>query len=338
MIIAVLKETADYEQRVAVTPAVVRKLAEGAIRIKIEKEAGQAAGFSDDDYLQAGAEITATTEQTVQDAAFLFKIQAPSPEELARLPDGISVIADLRRLEADDELIFNHRLSLYALEKIPRISRAQNMDILSSQDNLAGYKAVSEAVNMLNRVVPMMTTAAGSVPPAKVLVIGIGVAGLQAIATAKRLGAAVSASDIRPETREQAESLGARFVTSENLETAVFESDIVITAAGSPPNAPVLIREKQLESLRRGSILIDISGNVEALSYPETYLTANGATVTGDKMMAALLPHTASILFANNIYNYFRLLQPAALPAAAPDFNDEILNRTCIYYQGKKRE
>lgn len=338
MIIAVLKETADYEQRVAATPDVVRKLTESAIRIKVEKEAGKAAGFSDDDYLQAGAEITATAEQTVQDAAVLFKVRAPASEDLARLPDGISVIADFRRFKADDELIFNHRLSLYALEKIPRISRAQNMDILSSQDNLAGYKAVLEAVNMLNRVVPMMTTAAGSVPPAKVLIIGIGVAGLQAIATAKRLGAAVSASDIRPETREQAKSLGARFVTSENLDSAIFESDIIITAAGSSPGAPILIREKQLKSLRPGSILVDISGNVEALDYPKTYLTATGATVTGDQMMAALLPHTASILFANNIYNYFRLLQPDALPAANPDFNDEIINRTCIYYQGKKRE
>lgn len=167
------------------------------------------------------------------------------------------MIADFRTFVPDWELIKNRRFSLFALERIPRISRAQDMDILSSQDNLAGYKAAIEAVNMLNRAVPMMTTAAGSVMPAKILVVGIGVAGLQAIATAKRLGAVVFAHDIRPETREQAESLGARFVEPERLNETIAEADVVITAAGSPPRAPILFKQKEIGLLKAGSVLID---------------------------------------------------------------------------------
>ena len=232
MIIAVLKETADYERRVALTPPAAQKLTADGTKIKMEKGAGKAAGFADKEYENAGVEIAEDAAAALKGASLLFKIRAPSAEETKRLPDGLTVIADFRTFVPDWELIKNRRFSLFALERIPRISRAQDMDILSSQDNLAGYKAAIEAVNMLNRAVPMMTTAAGSVMPAKILVVGIGVAGLQAIATAKRLGAVVFAHDIRPETREQAESLGARFVEPERLNETIAEADVVITAAG----------------------------------------------------------------------------------------------------------
>ena len=179
MIIAVLKETADYERRVALTPSAAQKLGADGIKVKMEKGAGKAAGFADEEYENAGVEIAADAAAALKGASLLFKIQAPSTEETKRLPDRLTVIADFRTFVPDWELIKNRRFSLFALERIPRISRAQDMDILSSQDNLAGYKAAIEAINMLNRAVPMMTTAAGSVMPAKILVVGIGVAGNQ---------------------------------------------------------------------------------------------------------------------------------------------------------------
>lgn len=338
MIIAVLKETADFEQRVAVTPQTVQKLSADGAKVKIEKNAGIAAGFTDEEYQNAGAEVVPTAKETLQNSDFLFKIKAPAEQEMPLLPDHLTVIADFRGFVPDEGLIKKRKLSLFALEKMPRISRAQNMDILSSQDNLAGYKAVLEAANMLNRAVPMMTTAAGSVMPVKTLIVGIGVAGLQAIATAKRLGAAVFAHDIRPETREQAESLGARFVESKDLPQALTEADVVITAAGSPPTAPVLFKEKEIKLLQAGSILIDISGNVKGFDSPSTVTTEKGAVITVDTQMAALLPATASRLFANNIFNFFRLLCPDLLPDHTPDFADDVINRTCIYWQGQKRE
>lgn len=338
MIIAVLKETADYERRVALTPPAAQKLTADGTKIKMEKGAGKAAGFADKEYENAGVEIAEDAAAALKGASLLFKIRAPSAEETKRLPDGLTVIADFRTFVPDWELIKNRRFSLFALERIPRISRAQDMDILSSQDNLAGYKAAIEAVNMLNRAVPMMTTAAGSVMPAKILVVGIGVAGLQAIATAKRLGAVVFAHDIRPETREQAESLGARFVEPERLNETIAEADVVITAAGSPPRAPILFKQKEIDLLKAGSVLIDVSGNVEGPGSPETFTTENGAVVTVDRQMASLLPDTASRLFANNLCNFFRLLGSGPAAGQTPDFADDVINRTCICWQGEKRE
>ena len=174
--------------------------------------------------------------------------------------------------------------------------------------------------------------------PAKILVVGIGVAGLQAIATAKRLGAVVFAHDIRPETREQAESLGARFVEPERLNETIAEADVVITAAGSPPRAPILFKQKEIGLLKAGSVLIDVSGNVEGPGSPETFTTENGAVVTVDRQMASLLPDTASRLFANNLCNFFRLLGSGPAAGQTPDFADDVINRTCICWQGEKRE
>ncbi len=338
MIIAVLKETADYEQRVALTPSAVQKLTADGTRVKIEKEAGKAAGFADSEYAAAGAQIADNDTAALKDASLLFKILAPTKDKLRQLPDGLTVIADFRSFVADWEWVNSRKLSLFALEKIPRISRAQGMDILSSQDNLSGYKAAVEAINMLNRAAPMMTTAAGSIMPIKVLVVGIGVAGLQAIATAKRMGAVVFAHDIRQETREQAESLGARFVRQEQLNDIFAEADIVITAAGSAPNAPILFKAKELSLLKAHSVLIDVSGNIESLDSPSTFTTEKGAVVSVDKQMAALLPNTASQLFANNICNFFQLLGSRLTIGQSPDFTDDIINRTCICWQGKKRD
>ena len=207
------------------------------------------------------------------------------------------------------------------------------MDILSSQDNLAGYKAVLEAANKLNRAVPMMTTAAGSVPPIKVLVLGVGVAGLQAIATAKRLGAVVSAFDVRKETEEQALSLGARFLQNSQIEENIQNADIIITAAGSAPNAPILISEKQIALIKNNAVAYDLSGNIDNPQKKENRKTDSGAEIIFNPLTAALLPLTASVLYANNLCNFSKLIQNPKVP----DFTDEIIDKTCIYHQGKRR-
>lgn len=338
MIITAIKETFAYERRVAITPDSTKKILGLGHSVIIEKDAGLEAGFDNEAYRQAGAEIADDAATAVKNAEVLFKIQAPSPEELQRFPDGLTIIGDFRYFSQNDEIITRKRLSIFALERIPRLSRAQNMDILSSQDNLAGYKAVLEAVNMLNRAVPMMTTAAGSVPPTKVLIIGVGVAGLQAIATAKRLGAMVYASDIRLEAKEQAESLNARFIPTEEVNNLLAEMNIIITAAGSPPKAPKLLHAEDIAHLSRGSVLIDISGNVQNLDSPQTYTTENGAIVSGDNLLPALLSQTSSRLFSNNIFNFFQLLHPDNIPGKGPDFLDEVIRKTCLFYQGKKQE
>ena len=338
MIIAVTKETTSEERRVALTPSAVKKLTELGIKIKIEKDAGQKSGYDDQSYIQAGAEISQTAADCLAQADFLFKINAPKAEEWNLISENTSVIADFRNgIGIDEKIIEKKALSLYALERIPRISRAQNMDILSSQDNLSGYKAALDAVNRLNRAAPMMTTAAGSVLPIKVLVIGIGVAGLQAIATAKRLGANVSATDVRAETKEQALSLGARFIENSQINEQLTEADIIITAAGSAPKAPVLVKKEQLDNLKKDAIMFDLSGNVENPEHSPSFRTAKGAEVIFNPQTAALIPYTASNLFANNISNFFRLLSPDYKIKPQPDFNDEIIASTCIYYQGKRR-
>ena len=338
MIIAVTKETTPEERRVALTPPAVKKLSELGLRIRIEKDAGLKSGYDDQSYVQAGAEVLKTAADCLEKADFLFKINAPTAEEWNSISENTSIVADFRNATGLDEKIIEKKaLSLYALEKMPRISRAQNMDILSSQDNLAGYKAALDAVNRLNRAAPMMTTAAGSVLPIKVLIIGIGVAGLQAIATAKRLGANVSATDVRAETKEQALSLGARFIENSQINEQLKEADIIITAAGSAPKAPVLVKKEQLDNLKKDAIVFDLSGNIENPQHKPNFTTANGTEIIFNPQTAALIPYTASKLFTNNISNYFRLLSPDYKIQPQPDFGDEIIAKTCIYYQGKRR-
>lgn len=225
MIIALPKETTPHEKRVALTPEIVSRFITWGYQVKVEKHAGTTAGFSDKDYRNAGAEIAADTAKTYAGADIVCKIWAPLPAEDKYLKKGMTVIANFQALDnmKRTDKFAALGLTCFALEMIPRISRAQSMDILSSQSNLAGYKAVIEAVNRLDKAVPMLMTAAGTISPAKILILGAGVAGLQAVATAKRLGAQVYASDVRPQVREQVESLGGRFLdieTDESLENA----------------------------------------------------------------------------------------------------------------------
>lgn len=366
MIIAVPKERRRGETRVAASPETVRKIVSWGMTIRIEKDAGLAAGFSNEAYLDAGAEITASPEDTYRGAGIILKIWAPLPEEEKLLAAGMTIISNFEILSNKDRLESFSRLgtTCFALDLMPRISRAQSMDILSSQSNLAGYKAVIEAVNASGKAVPLMMTAAGTIPPVKVLVLGAGVAGLQAIATAKRLGAQVFAADVRPQVKEQVESLGGRFIdvaTAENFETnggyatetsedyqrkqkeAVAEqlkkTDIAITTALIPGRpAPRLISRAMIDAMPAGAVIVDMAsssgGNVEGSEDGATVIT-NGVTIIGNSNLAAGVPSSASALFARNIINFIAPMYSADSGQIVFDFEDELVRKTCICKDGK---
>ena len=314
MLIGVIKETLEDENRIAVTPHIVKKLTSDGIQVAIEKSAGKNAGFSDYEYKINGAEIVDSPEKICQDCN-IFKIWAPNHKECTWLTNSPIVIADFSRIE---DTSCQHFRS-FALNKIPRISRAQSMDVLSSQNNLAGYKASLMAINFSNRCAPMMITSAGSLPPLKVLIWGLGVAGLQAAATAKRLGARVYASDIRPETKEQANSVGADFLDSIS-DFSFF--DIIITCAGNYPNAPILITPQNFSSISEQTFFFDISGNINPL------ISANN--IYRNYNLASTVAGSASTLFANNIYNFFRLIYDFPTQNLNFDLTDEIIKNTYL--------
>lgn len=368
MIIALPKETTPHEKRVALTPEIVSRFITWGYQVKVEKHAGTTAGFSDKDYRNAGAEIAADAAKTYAGADIVCKIWAPLPAEDKYLKKGMTVIANFQALDnmKRTDKFAALGLTCFALEMIPRISRAQSMDILSSQSNLAGYKAVIEAVNRLDKAVLMLMTAAGTISPAKILILGAGVAGLQAVATAKRLGAQVYASDVRPQVREQVESLGGRFLdieTDESLENAdgyakettedyqkkqkqaiaeqLKKTDILITTALIPgKTAPRLVDKEMLALMPDGSIALDMAassgGNIEGSAEgKETEIS--GVRVLGASNLASELPNTASRLFANNIYNFLNAMYDSEKHKIVFRFEDELVNKTCICKDGEIR-
>lgn len=321
MLIGVIKEKTKDEQRIAVTPEITRRLTDSGIHIIVESEAGKAAGFSDNDFQKSGAEISDSPVKICKTCNMLFKIWAPLPEEWKNLSHMPVIVADFSR-SLPPPVPFR----AFALEKIPRISRAQNMDILSSQDNLAGYKAALQALNLLKRSTPMMITAAGTLPPLNVLIWGLGVAGLQAAATAKRLGARVYVSDIRSETMEQAASVGAVFISDNEILKRLSEFGVIITAAGRYGRAPLLMDKERLMLIPPQNLVFDISGNVEDnFSAPNLIRSYN---------TAAEIPESASRLFANNLYNFFHLIYDFGLQNLNLNFDDEIIRAT---YIGEKK-
>ncbi|MBR2033556.1 MAG: Re/Si-specific NAD(P)(+) transhydrogenase subunit alpha [Alphaproteobacteria bacterium] len=366
MIIAILKETTPSETRVAATPDVVKKYVDLGFKIQVESSAGVAAGFSDAQYSLAGAKICKTPADTLKKANIIIKVNAPLLSEDHLFSPKQIVIADFKALSSPQRIEHFCKLGLtcFALDLMPRISRAQSMDILSSQSNLAGYKAVIEAFNLLPQAAPMMMTAAGTIPPAKVLVLGAGVAGLQAIATAKRLGAIVYASDVRPATKEQVESLGGKFLNIEpesNAETSggyaqatskqfqkmqqkaigeiLPQINIVITTAllqGKP--APRLISATMLKKMTKGSVIIDMAsstgGNVEGSQNNKT-VDINGIKIVGNSNLAASIPLSASKLFAQNIFNFIKSQFNNEQKELKFDFSDELISATCICQNGK---
>ena len=320
MIIGIIKEQTEGENRVAITPDIAQKLFQEGFKIYIEKNAGINAGFSNDSYLQKSAEIKQSATEVLNNCNILFKIWAPLEQEKNLIPDNTLIIANFSRC-----LTKSFNFSYFALEKMPRISRAQNMDILSSQDNLAGYKAALLACDRINRCTPMMITSAGTLPPINVFVFGLGVAGLQAAATAKRLGAKVFAFDIRPETQSQALSVGAQFVPENELSTQLAKSDIIICAAGRYPQAKILINTDNFSIIPDSSIVIDISGNVSPKIQTPTIIRAHN--------LPSQISNSASRFFAQNLYNFLHYICDSNTNKITLNLNDEIISAT---YTGEK--
>src|ERR1700761_7446188 len=364
--VAVTQERHAGETRVAATPETVKKLIAAGCEVVVELGAGLKASYPDDQYAAAGAVIAGTAAEALNGADVLFKVRAPSPEEIGALKPGAIVAAALNPFQdkATLQALAGAKATAFAMEFIPRITRAQVMDMLSSQANLAGYRAVIEGAVAYGRVLPMMMTAAGTVAAAKVFVMGVGVAGLQAIATARRLGAVVTATDVRPATKEQVESLGAKFLAVEdeefkNAQTAggyakpmseeyqakqaalvsehIKKQDIVITTALIPGRAaPRLVTAQQVASMRPGSILVDLAveqgGNVEGAKADETVETANGAKILGIANLAGRVATDASALYARNLVAFATLLVKDG--ALTPDLDDEILKAALVTHGG----
>ena len=366
--IAVTKERRAGETRVAATPETVKKLIAGGFSVTIEAGAGLAAAYPDADYAAAGATLAKTAKAAVEKADILYKVRAPEDAEIAALKSGAIVAAMLNphQDKAVVAALAAKGASAFAMEFIPRITRAQVMDVLSSQANLAGYRAVIEGAEAYGRALPMMMTAAGTIAAAKVFVMGVGVAGLQAIATARRLGAVVTATDVRPATKEQVESLGAKFLAVEdeefrNAQTAggyakemsaeyqakqaelvsshIAKQDIVITTALIPGRAaPRLVSAAQVASMRAGSVLVDLAveqgGNVEGVKPGEVLVTGNGVKILGIPNLPGRIATDASALYARNLLAFSTLLLDKE-GNLGPDYEDEILKAALVTQGGK---
>jgi NAD(P) transhydrogenase subunit alpha len=329
------RETRQGETRVAATPDSVKRLIKLGLSVEVETNAGRAASFSDAEYRTAGAKIVSTVKEGLETADIFAKVNPPTPAEVAMMKSGASFIGHLWPVEALDlvKQMADLKIDAFAMDAIPRITRAQKHDALSSQTNLAGYKAVLIGASKLPKIFPMLMTAAGTTKPARVVVLGAGVAGLQAIATAKRLGAIVEVSDVRPEVKEQVQSLGGTYIevkSDENLSDAggyakeqteefkarqqqvlrehIVRADVVITTALIPYRpAPVLIKADVVAEMRRGSVIVDLAaergGNCELTKAGETIVTENGVTVVGELNLPATLPVNASELYSKNVEN-----------------------------------
>jgi NAD(P) transhydrogenase subunit alpha len=367
-LIAVTRERRAGETRVAAVPETVKKLIAAGFSVTVEAGAGLAANYPDADYKAAGATLAKTAKEAVAKADIVFKVRAPEAAEIATLKKGAIVTALINPYQdkAAVAALAKAGASAFAMEFIPRITRAQVMDALSSQANLAGYRAVIEAAEAYGRALPMMMTAAGTVAAAKVFVMGVGVAGLQAIATARRLGAVVTATDVRPATKEQVESLGAKFVAVEDeefkaAETAagyakemspeyqakqaelvsghIAKQDIVITTALIPGRpAPKLVNAAQVASMKPGSVIVDLAieqgGNVEGAKLGEVAVTKNGVKILGIPNLPGRIAADASNLYSRNLLAFAALLLDKD-GKFAPDYEDEILKAALVTKDGQ---
>ncbi len=363
MRITVLKETRPYERRVAMVPDVVAKLIQAGYEIGIETKAGEEAGFSDESYKDKGASIISSTEEAVEQADIVLKVQPPFVDEIKQFKNGSTFISFLAPGTYLNEIkAFSEKsITAFSLELLPRISRAQSMDALSSQATVSGYIATLTTALSLPKFFPMFMTAAGTVPPAKVFVMGAGVAGLQAIATARRLGANVRAYDVRPAAMEEVKSLGATFVTLD-LESQAGEggyakeqseeflkkqqelmtdqlkaSDVVITTAAIPGRpAPRLITKQMVEAMSNDSVIFDLAaesgGNCE-LSQPGETVIHKGVKIIGARNVPSQLPTHASFLLSRNLMELTLLMTKEG--NFVPDFEDEIVSSTCVVKNGE---
>jgi proton-translocating NAD(P)+ transhydrogenase subunit alpha len=364
--VVIPKEIAPGERRVAATPEVVARIVKAGNAVFVQRGAGAPAGFSDEQYTQAGATLTDAAAEMYAHAGLILKVQRPLDSEIPLLPRGSALIAFLQPLAAPAlaQSLAQQGVTSFSMELIPRISRAQSMDALSSQATVSGYKAVLLAADALPKFFPMLMTAAGTIPPAKVLVLGAGVAGLQAIATARRLGAVVTGFDVRAVVKEQVESLGASFLSSsmsegaeaaggyakalpeeqqrrdqELIQKSAAGMDAIITTALIPGRqAPLLINAAAVAGMRPGSVIVDLAaeqgGNTQGCEPGET-VVRDGVTIMAPFNLPSTMPLHASQLYAKNVLALFEHLVPKGVLQL--DFNDEITKGVTVTHDGEVR-
>ena len=361
MIVGSIKEDLSSEKRVSITPETAKNIGNLGLGVCLEKNYATHLGIEDESYENVGVKIHDSSNEVLKNCDLLTKVECPSEDEITELNENTILVGILNPTKNQVKLkeILKKKINVFSLELLPRISRAQSMDVLSSQSNLAGYRSVIDSIYEFEKAIPMMMTAAGTVPAAKVLVIGAGVAGLQAIATAKRLGAIVSATDVRAASKEQVESLGGKFLTveqSENLETtggyaketsedfkkkqaelmkeALKKNDIVICTALIPGKpAPKILNEELVKLMKPGSIVYDLAaeqGGNSAYSEGGKINVVNGIKIIGVKNLMNRLPMTASNLYAKNLFSFIRNLYNKEKKNFNINMEDEIIEKTLI--------
>lgn len=363
--IAIIREITPDEKRVALVPETVKKLTDKGFKVYLEKGAGENARYPDSSYRESGAEVLESAREVLSRSQIILKVQPPTPEEIDTITPDSFLIGFLQHYKYPEriKMMAERKINAFAMELIPRISRAQSIDALSSQAAVAGYKAAIIAANMSSRFFPMLTTAAGTIRPSKVLVIGAGVAGLQAIATSRRLGAVVEAYDVRKAVKEEIQSLGAKFLesplvaegtggyarelTQEEKEMQhkfmadnIGRADVVITTAQVPgKKAPIIITRDMVERMRPSSIIIDIAaengGNCE-LTKPGDIVEHKGVLIYGPLNLPSTLPTHASEMYSKNLLNFLNLLTKDGKTLDV-DFNDEVLQKSCLTYKGETK-
>ena len=361
MIVGSIKENTSLEKRISITPETARNIIGLGLKVCVEKAYAIHLGIDDSEYKDIGVEVKASSNEVLNSSDLITKVNCPSEDEIEKLKDNTILIGMLSPSNNKNQIkkIIDKNIKLFSLELLPRITRAQSMDVLSSQSNLAGYRAVVDCVSEFEKAVPMMMTAAGTVPAAKVLVIGAGVAGLQAIATAKRLGAIVSATDVRAASKEQVESLGGKFLTveqNEDMETAggyaketsdeynkkqaemmkeaLKKNDIVICTALIPGRpAPRIITEDLIKLMKPGSIVYDLAaehGGNSAFSEAGKINAVDGVKIIGVKSLMNRLPLTASNLYAKNLFSFIRNLYSKEKRDFNINLEDEIIEKSLV--------
>ena len=361
MNLASISENKDIENRIAVTPDIVKKYISLGFNLTLPNNYGAHLGFSDEEYKNLGVSFLKNEDEIIKNSEIIIQLGLPNEDKLSLLKENQTLIGSLNAFLNKEKLenLKSKKINCFSLELLPRITRAQSMDILSSQANLAGYKAVIEAFQVYERAIPMMMTAAGTIPAAKVLVVGAGVAGLQAIATAKRMGAVVFATDVRMASKEQVESLGGKFLTvegSENLETeggyakeasdefkkkqeellaeTLKKIDIIICTALIPGrDAPKIIKEKMFKNLQPGSVIYDLAavqgGNTD-FTEVDKIIVKDGVKILGEANILNKLPISASNLYAKNMFNFITNLYDKENKKLNINLEDEIIERTLI--------
>ena len=361
MIVGSIKENISLEKRISITPESAKNIIALGLNVSLETNYAKHIGINNQDYENVGVTILSSAEEVIKNCNLLVQVECPSDQTIKNLKEKTILLGIFNPSKNQSKLeeVIKKNVKIFSLELLPRISRAQSMDVLSSQSNLAGYRSVIESIYEYERAVPMMMTAAGTVPAAKVLVIGAGVAGLQAIATAKRLGAIVSATDVRQASKEQVESLGGKFLTveqTENLETkggyaketseefkkkqadllkdALTKNDIVICTALIPGRpAPRVLNEELVKLMKPGSVIYDLAaeqGGNSAFSEVDKINTVNGIKIIGIKNLMNKLPLTASSLYAKNLFSFIRNLYSKEKKQFVINLEDEIIEKTLI--------